>query len=80
MSNPLFAALNGGTAQPAMLNMQNALAQLKANPAAILRQAGLNVPDGMNNPQQIVNHLLQSGQVNQNRLAQAQQAAMQYRR
>ena len=80
MSNPLFAALNGGAAQPAMLNMQNALAQLKANPAAILRQAGLNVPDGMNNPQQIVNHLLQSGQVNQNRLAQAQQAAMQYRR
>ena len=78
MSNPLFSLLNG-SAQPAVLNMQNALAQLKANPSALIRQAGYNIPDGMNNPQDILNHLLQSGQINQGRLSQAQQAAMKYR-
>ena len=80
MSNPLFSVLNGGAAQSPVLNMQNALAQLKSNPAALLRSAGLNVPDGMNNPQQIINHLLQSGQINQNRLAQAQRMASQFKR
>lgn len=47
--------------------------QLKQNPAAMLRQAGYNVPTNITNPQQIVNHLLQTGQINQGRLAQAQQ-------
>ena len=49
---------------------QQMLQQLRANPVAYLRQAGMDVPDGMNDPQQIINHLLQSGQVSNQRLAQ----------
>lgn len=79
MSNPIYSLLSGGS-QPPMVNMQNALAQLRANPAALLKQAGLNIPDGMKDPQQILGHLLQSGQINQSRLSQAQQAAARYRR
>lgn len=45
-------------------NMQSQLQQLKMNPAQMLRQAGLNVPDNItNNPQAMVQHLIQSGQV-----------------
>lgn len=40
------------------------LQQLRQNPAAMLRMRGLNVPLGMNDPQAILNHLTQSGQVN----------------
>lgn len=40
------------------------LQQLRQNPAAMLRMRGLNVPQGMNDPQAILNHLTQSGQVN----------------
>ena len=79
MSNPVYQTLNG-SAQPPMVNMQNALAQLRANPAAILKQAGLNVPNGMNDPNAIINHLMQSGQINQNKLAQLQQIAMRFKR
>lgn len=45
-------------------NMQDQLRQLQQNPAAMLRQAGLNVPEEMgSNPQAMVMHLIQSGQV-----------------
>lgn len=45
-------------------NMMNQLQQLKENPAQMLRQAGLNVPDNMiGNPQAMVQHLIQTGQV-----------------
>lgn len=71
--NVLYDVLNGGNP---MANLQNSLLQIKQNPGAVLKQAGLNIPNGMNDPRQIVNHLLQSGQVNQSRLAQAQQMAM----
>ena len=75
MSNPVFNALNGQQ-QPIMANLQNAISQLRANPAEILRQRGLNIPAGMNDPQQIIGHLLQSGQVSNGRLAQVQQMMM----
>lgn len=52
---------------------QQAMQQLRSNPVGVLKQAGLNVPDGMNDPRQIVNHLLQSGQVPQNRFTQIMQ-------
>jgi hypothetical protein len=79
MNNPIYEALNGSAPSP-IVNMQNALNQLRSNPVAMLRQAGLNVPDGMNNPQQIIGHLLQSGQINQSKLTQAQQMAAKFRR
>lgn len=74
MSNPIFQALNGQTPAP-LANIQAALSQIKANPGKLLKSRGLNIPDGMNDPQQIINHLLSSGQINNNRLAQVQQMA-----
>lgn len=55
------------------MNPQQMLAQIKSNPAAVLKQRGLNIPDGMNNPQQIIQHLVSSGQVPQSRYMQAMQ-------
>lgn len=49
------------------------LQQLKNNPVQMLSQAGYSVPANITNPQQIVNHLLQSGQISNGKLAQAQQ-------
>ena len=47
-----------------MTQMQDAMKQLQANPAQLIKQAGFNVPDEIaNNPQQAVMHLIQSGQV-----------------
>lgn len=66
--NSLYSQFN----RPNPMQMLN---QLKQNPAAVLRQAGFNVPDGMSNPNQIIQHLLTSGQINQGRLMQAQNMA-----
>ena len=60
-------------------NPLSMLQQLKQNPAEMLRQAGFNVPPNVTNPQQIVNHLLQSGQVSNAKLAQAQQMMQRFR-
>lgn len=57
--------------QPKQPNFQQALSQLRGNPAETLKAAGLNIPDGMSDPQQIVNYLLQSGQVSNPRLQMA---------
>lgn len=59
-------------AQPRM-TPQQAMQQLRADPVGTLKQAGYDVPAGMNDAQQIVNHLLQSGQLPQNRLTMAMQ-------
>ena len=45
-------------------NVQNALRRLQENPKEFLKKAGVNVPDElMNDPQAIVMHLINSGQV-----------------
>ena len=59
--------------QTQRMTPQQAMQQLRADPAGILKQAGMNIPAGMNDPRQIVNHLLQSGQLPQNRLTQIMQ-------
>ena len=68
----LFEQLGRGKQQMNPMQMMN---QLRQNPAATLKQAGLNIPDGMSDPQAIINHLLQTGQVNNPRLQMAQQLA-----
>lgn len=85
MSNPLFALLGGMQQMSGMQNgiasLQSALQQLRSNPMEVLKQAGYNVPDNIgNNPQAILNHLMNSGQISQDKLMQAQQAAARYRR
>lgn len=71
MNNPLFSALGGN-------NMMQMLAQLKQNPLGLLQRAGFNVPANINNPQAIIQHLTQTGQINQNQLNQAQQMAQMF--
>lgn len=66
---------NGQQGQQPQMTPQKALSQLQSDPVGTLKQAGLNIPDGMNNPQQIVQHLVQSGQLPQGRLQQAMQMA-----
>ena len=46
------------------------LAELKARPAAMLAQHGLSVPDGMADAQQILQHLVSTGQVGNERVKQ----------
>ena len=52
---------------------QQALSQLQNDPSGTLRQCGLSVPAGMTNPQQMVQHLMQSGQLPQGVFGQAMQ-------
>lgn len=72
MANPLFNALGGGMNPMAMLN------QLKTNPLEFLRQRGFNVPENLNDPNAIVQHLMNSGQVNQQMYNQARQMAQSF--
>lgn len=60
MPNPLYNELNKN--KP--MTKQDAMRELKAHPAQIIKQAGFNVPDDIaGNPQATVMHLIQSGQV-----------------
>ena len=59
--------------KPQRLNPMQMLRQLRSNPVGVLKQAGYNIPYGMNSPQQMVSYLLQSGQVPQARYQQAVQ-------
>lgn len=61
---------NVGQPQPNAQNPMQMLSQLKADPMQFLRQAGYTIPQGMNSPNQIIQHLLQSGQVPFNRYQQ----------
>lgn len=74
MANPLFTALGGNP----MGNMMQTLMQLKQNPMALLQRVGFNIPANISNPQQIVQHLTQTGQINQAQLNQAQQMAQMF--
>lgn len=78
MANPFFNALGG--AAMGNLNPMTMLAQLRQNPMALLQKAGFNVPAGLNlnNPQAIVQHLMNSGQITQDQVNQAQQMAQQF--
>lgn len=71
MANPLFQMMNNGLAG----NIMQMLPQFKQNPLSALMGAGYKIPANMNNPQQILQHLVQSGQVNQGQLDYAQRMA-----
>jgi len=68
-----------GNAPQTQGNPMQMLSQLKSNPVSMLKQAGYIVPEGLNGPQEIINHLLNSGQINNSRLNMAQQMARQFR-
>ena len=54
------------------MQIMSMLNQFKQNPMSMLAQK-FNLPANMNNPQDIINHLLKSGQINQNQIDQAKQ-------
>jgi len=75
-NNPFFAAMGGG--QPSMMQM---LGQLKQNPMQFLMQRRFNVPQNIgNDPNAILQHLVQSGQISQNQINNAYQMAQKFRR
>lgn len=74
MSSTIFQQMQNNQG----MNPMQAIAQIRQNPTAFLQQAGLNIPQGMTDPQQMVQHLLQSGQVTGQQLQAAQQMAGQF--
>ena len=52
------------------MNFMQMFQQMKQNPMAILSQR-FNLPQNMNDPKEIVQHLLNSGQINQQQVDQA---------
>ena len=59
------------------MQLMQMLPQLKGNPMQFLSQRGIQIPQGMTNPQQIVQQMLNSGRITQAQVDQARQMAMQ---
>lgn len=71
MSNPFY------NAQPNLMGM---VQQLKQNPVQFLMQRRFNIPQNVaNDPNAILNHLLSSGQINQQMVNNAYQMAQRFR-
>lgn len=67
----MFEAL-GNNANPAPQTQQQALQEIKSNPAEYLKRMGYNLPAGVDtrNPQAIINGLVQTGQIGNGRVQQ----------
>lgn len=69
MGNPLYKQFGGQPAQPAQqapqpVDVRQAMSQLQAHTAEMIRQAGYNVPPEIaNDPHAAAMHIIQSGQV-----------------
>lgn len=69
MSNPFYPGNN----------IMSMLQQFKSNPMQMLMQRRLNVPQGMmNDPNAILQHLVQTGQVSQQQINSAYQMAQRF--
>lgn len=81
MANPLInSQINQGAQQgrPQPVAPQNPLqymTQFMQNPLGALRASGYSIPDGINDPRQIANHLISSGQLGRGKLGQLQNMA-----
>ncbi len=62
------------------MNPLQMLQQLQANPIQFLQRAGFNVPNNLNDPNQIIQHLMNSGQISQQRYEQARQMAAMFKK
>lgn len=62
------------------MNPMQMIQQLQANPIQFLQRAGFNVPSNLNSPNDIIQHLMNSGQVSQDAYNRARQMAAQFRR
>ena len=63
------------------MNMMQMLQQFRQNPMQMLMQRKMNVPQTLaSDPNAILNHLLQTGQISQSQVNQAYQMAQGFRR
>lgn len=71
MSN-LFNSLNR---QPQQMNPAQMVQQLKSDPVEFMKSRGINIPNGVDttNPQSIINGLIQSGQIGNDRFKMVMQ-------
>lgn len=73
MNNPLVSNMQK------QMNPMQMLQQLKSNPIQALKSAGFNVPDSLNNPNDIIQHLMNTGQLTQQRYNEVVRMAQQFR-
>lgn len=64
------------------MNPMQMIQQLKANPMQFLAQSKFNLPQNINanDPQAIINHLVSSGQINQEAYNRAYNMARQFKK
>lgn len=62
------------------MNPMQMIQQLRANPIQFLQRAGFNVPSNLNSPNDIIQHLMNSGQISQQNYERARQMAAQFKR
>lgn len=60
-------------------NIMQMLNQVKSNPMSVLGQK-FNLPKNINNPQDIIQHLMNTGQVTQEQYNQAMNMAKQFKK
>lgn len=60
-----------------MNNLIQAINTLKSNPAAFLGRMGVSIPQGMTDPNAILNQIVQSGRFSQDQINAAYQQAQQ---
>lgn len=62
------------------VNPMQMVQQLRANPVQFLQQVGYNIPNNLSDPNAIIQHLMNSGQITQQRYEQARRMAAQFRK
>lgn len=63
------------------MNLMSMLQSFRQNPMQMLMQRRMNVPQNItNDPQAMLNHLLQTGQISQQQVNQAYQMAQNFKR
>lgn len=71
MANPFFNALVNNRGN----NPMQMLLHLKSDPAEFLASRGFNIPKNAKNPQEILQALLDNGQISQQQINKAQEMA-----
>lgn len=61
------------------MNFMQMFQQFRANPMQMLMQSRMNIPNGMNDPNQILNHLLKTGQISQEQINSAYQMMQRFK-
>ena len=59
--------------------MIKSIMQMQNNPAEFLSQRGFNIPENINSPNEIIQHLLNTGQISQQKYNMAVSMARQFK-